>query len=83
MAGDVMNIDKIKALLQEKKEVKFKLYSLEYVIKQNDNIFEIYSPTYLNDVRKYNSIDELLNSFSVYNINLIDSQDRIIIIENN
>lgn len=76
-----MNIDKIKTLIQEKKEVKFKLYSLEYIIRIKDNVFEIFSPTYPNDVRQYNSIDDLLTDFSVYNINLIDSQDRIIILE--
>ena len=81
MAGDIMNIEKIKTLIQEKKEVKFKLYSLEYIIKVSDNVFEIFSPTYPNDVRKYNSIDDLLTDFSVYNTNLIDSQDRIIILE--
>ena len=81
MAGDIMNIEKIKTLIQEKKEVKFKLYSLEYIIRINDNMFEIFSPTYSNDIRKYNSIDDLLTDFSVYNTNLIDSQDRIIILE--
>ena len=77
-----MNIEKLKDKLAKNNKVMFKLYSLEYVIELVDNNYvQIYSPTYSNDIRKYNNINELLNSFTVYNENLSEVQERIIIYE--
>ena len=77
-----MNIEKLKDKLAKNNKVMFKLYSLEYVIELVDNNYvQIYSPTYSNDIRKYNNINELLNIFTVYNENLSEVQERIIIYE--
>lgn len=74
-----MNIEKLKSVLAKNNKVTFKLYSLEYVIELVDNHVQIYSPTYLNDIRKYNNINELLNNFRVYNETLLESEGRIVI----
>ena len=74
-----MNIEKLKDKLTKSNKVLFKLYSLEYVIELVDNHVQIYSPTYLNDIRKYNNINELLNNFRVYNETLLESDGRIVI----
>ncbi len=74
-----MNIEKLKDKLAKSNKVIFKLYSLEYVIELVDNYVQIYSPTYLNDIRKYNNINELLNNFRVYNETLLESDGRIVI----
>lgn len=74
-----MNIEKLKDKLAKNNKVMFKLYSLEYVIELVDNHVQIYSPTYLNDIRKYNNINELLNNFRVYNETLLESDGRIVI----
>ena len=74
-----MNIEKLKDKLTKNNKVMFKLYSLEYVIELVDNRVQIYSPTYLNDIRKYNNINELLNNFRVYNETLLESDGRIVI----
>ena len=47
-----MNIEKIKNILAKDNKVTFKLYSLEYVIELVDNHVQIYSPTYVNDIKK-------------------------------
>lgn len=73
-----MNIEKLKDKLAKSNKVLFKLYSLEYVIELVDNHVQIYSPTYLNDIRKYNNINELLNNFRVYNETLLESEKRIV-----
>ena len=74
-----MNVEKLKDKLAKSNKVIFKLYSLEYVIELVDNYVQIYSPTYLNDIRKYNNINELLNNFRVYNETLLESDGRIVI----
>ena len=74
-----MNIEKLKDKLAKNNKVMFKLYSLEYVIELVDNHVQIYSSTYLNDIRKYNNINELLNNFRVYNETLLESDGRIVI----
>lgn len=61
-------------------KLKFKLYSLEYMIEQKDNYIEIYAVYYENRKKQYNSFDELMNSFTVYNEPLISQINRIKII---
>lgn len=75
-----MNIEKLKDKLAKNNKVMFKLYSLEYVIELVDNNYvQIYSPTYLSDIRKYNNINELLNNFRIYNETLLESDGKIVI----
>lgn len=76
-----MNIEKLKSVLAKNNKVTFKLYSLDYIIEIVDNHVQIYSPTYLNDVRKYNNLEELLNNFRVYNETLLEVEGRIVIYE--
>ena len=56
-----MNVEKLKDKLAKSNKVMFKLYSLEYVIELVDNHVQIYSSTYLNDIRKYKSMNDELN----------------------
>ncbi len=72
-----MNIEKIKNILEQNNKVSFKLYSLDYIIQYNNNLVELYSPTYPNDIRRYRSIEELLNTFTVYNETLVEIDDKI------
>ena len=72
-----MNIDNIKTIFNEKREVHFKLYSLEYTIKEVDNKILVYADLYDNKKESYNTIDEVLNYFTIYNESIIDNQNRI------
>lgn len=71
------NINKLKEIFNSKGKVFFKLLSLEYIIEKKDNMVYIYSPTYPNDTRKYNSIEQLIENFIIYGNNLTDNEDRI------
>lgn len=74
-----MNVNKIKELFVANKEVHFKLFSLDYTIKQfDDNVVIIYADIYSGRPSKYNTIDELLNNYTIYNEILSDNDNRII-----
>lgn len=61
--------------------IKFKLYSLEYVVEQKENCVEIYAIYYENRKKQYNSLDELMNNYTVYNEPIINQFNRIIVLE--
>ena len=72
-----MNIEKIKTIFNEKNEVHFKLYRLDYTIKEENNKIMVYADLYANRKEIYNTIDEVLNYFTVYNESIIENQNRI------
>ena len=72
-----MNIENIKTIFNEKKEVHFKLYSLDYTIKEDNNKIIVYADLYTNRKEIYNTIDEELIYFTVYNESIIENQNRI------
>lgn len=74
-----MDFKSLKKIFDEKKELRFKLYSLDYIIKQVDDKIMIYSILYDNKKNYYNSFEELFNQYTVYNVSLMDSIDRIIL----
>ena len=72
-----MNIDNIKTIFNEKREVHFKLYSLDYTIKEDNSEILVYADLYDNKKESYNTIDEALNNFTIYNESIIQNQNRI------
>ncbi|MBP3841568.1 MAG: hypothetical protein IK997_05600 [Bacilli bacterium] len=75
-----MVYDDIKKIFITNNKLKFKLYSLEYIVEQKENCVEIYAIYYENRKKQYNSFDELMNNFTVYNEPLINQMNRIQII---
>ena len=72
-----MIIEKIKDVFNNNSEVHFKIYTLEYTIKKdNDNVI-IYADLYNGKKEIYNSLDELLNNFTIYNETLIENVYKI------
>lgn len=61
-------------------EIKFKLYSLEYIIRKIDTGVEVFAILYQNRKQTYSSFSDTMNNFTVYNESLIDNIDRIQII---
>lgn len=61
-------------------EIKFKLYSLEYIIRKIDAGVEVFAILYQNRKQTYSSFSDAMNNFTVYNESLIDNIDRIQII---
>lgn len=76
-----MTIEKIKNRLAKDNKVVFKLYSLEYIIEIINNNIQIYPLSYPTDIKIYNTLEELLNNFRVYNESLVDAEDRIVVYE--
>lgn len=62
-------------------KIKFKLYSLEYVVEQKDNYVEIYAIYYENRKQQFKSLDELMKNYTIYNEPIINQFNRVIVIE--
>ena len=74
-----MNYNQLYELFLNNKVIHFKLYSLEYNIEEESNKVVIYANYYEKNKRFFNSFEELMNNFNIYNEPLINQIDRIII----
>lgn len=74
-----MDYNQLYELFLNNKVIHFKLYSLEYNIEEENNKVMIYANYYEKNKRYFNSFEELMNNFNVYNEPLINQMDRIII----
>lgn len=72
-----MRLQELENIFNSAGELKFKLYSLEYIIRKIDNGVEVYAILYQNRKKVYSSFQEAMNSFTVYNESLVDNIDRI------
>mgnify|MGYP007101872507 FL=1 len=72
-----MRLQELENIFNSSGELKFKLYSLEYIIRKIDNGVEVYAILYQNRKKVYSSFQEAMNSFTVYNESLVDNIDRI------
>lgn len=77
-----MSYEDLKNEFEKNNKLHFKLYSLEYVIEHVDNNIQIYAIDYPTMKSKYNSFEELMNNYTVYNEKLIEIVNNIIIINN-
>ena len=55
-----MSYESIKNEFESNSRVKFKLYSLEYLIERVDNYVQVYAIDYPTRKSKYNTLEELL-----------------------
>lgn len=72
-----MVLNELKERYEKNNEVKFKLFSLEYIIQKVDNNVVVYPILYSNKKNTYTSLDEALNYYTIYNESLIENMDRI------
>ena len=72
-----MNIDVIKERLNTNNQVKFKLYSLDYLIEKVDDRYVIYAVLYPNKKNSYSTIEQLLDNYTIFNENIRDNEPRI------
>ena len=75
-----MKYKTMEELFNATNEIKFKLYSLEYIIKSQDDKVEVYSILYSNRKSYYSNFKEAMNNFEVYNETLMENIDKINII---
>lgn len=73
-------IDELSTILQKDNYVKFKLYSLEYVIEKNSIGLCIYSVLYAEKKQYYESLKKLLNEFTIYGESILDNINLITLI---
>ena len=57
-----MVVKEFKELFEREHEVKFKLYSLKYVIKEMDNKIAVYPILYETKKNLFNSFEDALNN---------------------
>lgn len=76
-----MKYKELEELFNTTNEIKFKLYSLEYIIKKQEDKVVVYSLLYSNRKNFYFSFKEAMNNFEVYREPLIENIDRINIIK--
>lgn len=74
-----MEFNQLYELFLNNKVIHFKLYSLEYNIEEEGSKVVIYANYYEKNKRYFNSFEELMNNFNIYNEPLINQIDRIII----
>ncbi len=72
-----MSYESIKSEFEKNNKVKFKLYSLEYLIERVDNYVQIYAINYPTRKSKYNSFEDLIDNYTVYNEALSTILDKI------
>ena len=75
-----MVVKELKEIFEKNREVMFKLYSLEYVIKEIDNKIAVYPILYETKKNFYNSFEDALSNYTVYNESIIDNIDRLILL---
>lgn len=76
-----MSLNDLQALFETNNHIKFKLYSLEYIIEKIDNYVQVYAIDYPSRKSKYKTFEELMNNYTVYNEPLITTINNIKIIE--
>ena len=64
-------------ILNTSGELQFKLYSMEYMVKKDNDRVVIYAIRYEKDKKSFNSFEELMNNYLVYRESLIEQLDRI------
>lgn len=73
----MMSYEKLESIYIERGLLKFKLYSLTYVIEKTINGPVIYAET--QEARKslYSTFEQLMNSYTVYNESLMETLNKI------
>lgn len=73
-------IESIKKALSQNKEILVKIYSMEYIIKKENNLINIYPKIYPDKKAYYETLEDLLKNYKIYNENIADNIDDISII---
>ena len=76
-----MDYNNLKQLFETNQKLHLKLYSLEYNIEVVDNKVVMYAIYYEKNKKYFNSFDELINNYTVYNEPLINQLNRIKVLD--
>ena len=73
--------EELEKVFKNNKRIKFRLFSLEYIIEIIDNKVVIYPEMYPQRKQEYFSFDAIMNYYHIYNEPLIENIDRIILVK--
>lgn len=76
-----MRYEELEKVFKNNKRIKFRLFSLEYIIEIIDNKVVIYPEMYPRRKQEYFSFDAIMNYYHIYNEPLIENIDRIILVK--
>ena len=76
-----MNYKELQEKFDSNNVIRFKLYSLEYIIEKKENYILAYAKEYSGRKQKYNSFKETLNDFKIYAEPLVNQIDKIELID--
>lgn len=72
-----MKYEELENIFNASNEVRFKLFSLEYVIRKTHAGVEAFAELYQANKKAYSSFADAMNNFTVYNESLVDNIDKI------
>ena len=72
-----MKYEELENIFNTSNEVRFKLFSLEYVVRKTDAGVEAFAELYQAKKKTYLSFADAMNNFTVYNESLVDNIDKI------
>ena len=75
--GDDMNFKELQEIFNNDNIIRFKLYSLEYVIESRNDEVVAYAIDYSGRKESFNSFKEALNNFKIYTEPLMNQIDKI------
>lgn len=76
-----MSFKELQEIFESDNIIKFKLYSMNYIIERKNDCIEAYAEDYSGRKEKYNSFKEAMNNFKIYTEPLINQLDSIELIE--
>lgn len=78
-----MNFKELQEMFNSSNKIKFKLYSLEYVIESKDNEIIVYALDYSGRKEKFKSFKEAMNNYKIYSEPIINQMDKMELLDNN
>ena len=78
--GDIVNLKEFQEYFDNHNGIKFKLYSMNYIIDKKDDYIDAYAENFTGRKERYKSFKDVVNNFKIYNEPLLSQLDSIQII---
>ena len=79
--GGIVNSKKMQELFDNNNYIKFKLYSMNYIIQQKNDFIEAFAEDFPGRKEQYRTFKDAVNNFKIYNEPLLSQLDSIQIIK--
>lgn len=78
-----MSLKDLQDIFDSNGKIRFKLYSLEYIIEKENDYITAYAIDYSGRKEKYKTFKETMNNYKIYSEALINQIDKIELIDEN